>query len=88
MDLGFSYKSKIFCCYVYVAILSSLLMNFVHVLHDGRYRCTVLLGLIPNPGHDLDVKVTEFSYKSQNVYLYVYIAISSRPFVEFHLYLA
>ena len=41
--------------------------------------------MIPTPGVT-EVKVTdlEFSYKSKNLCVYVYIAISSRPFVEFH----
>ena len=45
---------------------------------------------IPTWGCDLEVKVTDldFSYKSQNVWIQVYIAISSGPLDEFHLYLA
>ena len=48
------------------------------------------LSAIPTLGPDLAVKVMdlEFSYKSQNVCILVFIAISSRPFDEIHLYLA
>ena len=40
--------------------------------------------MIPISGYDLEVKVTvlEFSYKNKNICIYVYIAISSRPFDE------
>ena len=61
------------------------LRNFIFILHVGRYRSRVLLSLIPIPGYDLEVKVTdlEISYKSKKNCIYVYIAIPSRPFVEF-----
>ena len=38
--------------------------------------------MIPNSGCDLEIKVAdlEFSYKSQNVCIFVYTATSSRPF--------
>ena len=41
--------------------------------------------MIPIPGYDLEVKVTdlEISYKSKKKCILVYIAIPSRPVVEF-----
>ena len=43
-------------------------MDVIYIWHDGRYRSKVLLSTIPNPGPDLEFKVTdlEFLYKSQN----------------------
>ena len=65
MDLEFSCKSQNF------ALNQDPLMNlmYMYIWHDGTYRSVVLLSTIPNPGCDLEVKVTdlEFSYKSQNV---------------------
>ena len=39
----------------------------LYVIHVGRYRSRVLLSLIPIPGYDLEVKVTDLkiSYKSK-----------------------
>ena len=47
-------------------------MNSIYIRHDGRYRSRVLLSTIPTSECNLDVKVTdlEFSYKSQNIWLY------------------
>ena len=63
-------------------------MNSMYIWHYDRYRSRVLLSTHPTLDCDLEVKVTdlEFSYKSQNVCInLVYIAVSSRPFDEFHL---
>ena len=52
-------------------------------------RSKILLGAIPILGPDLEVKVMDlgFSYKSQNFCTEVYIAILSRPFNKFHVYI-
>ena len=62
------------------------LMDFIHIWPDGRYRSKVFISTDPTPGDNLEVKVTdlEFSLKSQNFCVLVYIAIPSKPFVEFH----
>ena len=62
------------------------LMDFIHVWPDGRYKSKDFISTDPTPGDNLVVKVIEFSLKSQNFCVTVYIAISSRPFEEFHLY--
>ena len=59
-------------------------MDIIYIWHDGRYRSKVLLSAIPTPGSDTEIKVTEFSYKSQNIH----VAELPRPFYEFHVYLA
>ena len=49
--------------------------NFIYILHVDRYRSRVLLSIIPIPGYDLEVKVTdlEISYKSKrNLHLSLY----------------
>ena len=50
--------------------------NFIYILHVGRYRSRVLLSIILILGYDLEVKVTEISYKSKkkmHLSLYSYI---------------
>ena len=47
-------------------------MNFMCILHDGRYRSKVFLSAIPKLEHGFEVKVTDldFSYKCQSFCLY------------------
>ena len=43
------------------------LMDFIYISHDGRYGFIVLLNVIPIPGPDLEVKVTDLVLlKGQN----------------------
>ena len=63
-------KSKFLCLYH-----QDPLRNFIYILHVGRYKSRVLLSMIPIPGYDLEVKVTdlEISYKSKkNLHLSFY----------------
>ena len=71
-------------------IVKPPLLDFIYIWHDGRYRDEVLLSAITTVGHDLVIKVRdlEFSDKIQNFCNKVYIAILSRLYNEFHVYLA
>ena len=59
--------SKFLCLSLYGYIIKTL---FIYIWHVGRYRPTVLLGMIPTRGMT-EVKVTnlEFSYKSKKMRL-------------------
>ena len=57
-----------------------MLINFIYIWHDGRYRFIILPNEIAVLGRDLEVKVTEFSYKIQTSCIKLYIAIFSRSF--------
>ena len=38
------------------------LMDLVHVWYDDRYWSKILRGTIPNPVHDLKIKVTDLEF--------------------------
>ena len=60
-------RGESFCIKVYETLYyKDPLMDFIYILHDGKCRSKVLLSAIPITGPDLEVKVTEFLYKSQN----------------------
>ena len=45
-----TYKVKVFDKVYKTSYFEDPLMDFVHVWHDGRYRCKVFIGTIPTPG--------------------------------------
>ena len=63
-------KVKVFWVQVYIAISSRPLRKIIYIWHVGRYRPSVLLGMISTLDVT-EVKVTnlEFSYKSKKIYV-------------------
>ena len=65
-DLEFSYS--VFALEFIQLYYQDLLMNFMCIWHDGRYRSRVLLGRIPTPGVTLrsqtyfHIKVKMFTF--------------------------
>ena len=62
------------------------LMELIHVWHGDRDWSKILCGIIPNPVHDLKVKVTdlEFLYKSfvlKSLYNFCFFAKPSMDFI-------
>ena len=48
------------------------LMELIHVWHGDRDRSKILCGIIPNPVHDLKVKVTDLEFLYKNCVLKVF----------------
>ena len=70
------------CVKVYrTSYFEDLLMDFIHIWHDGRYRSKVFISTIPIPGISLESRSQNF-HKKVKVFC-VYIAISSKPLKNF-----
>ena len=56
----FPSQGQSFCVKVYrTSYFEDPLMDFIHIWHDGRYRCKVFISTVPTPRGDLGVKVTD-----------------------------